>query len=110
VKRAQAIALLVEAELPALTRAERESMLLDYWALDEDDDEFGELPELLRAELRRGGDPGDPMAAKYEPLLALALRARYIGVVHAYLEAALARLGHGAVKVEGTVELLEPCP
>lgn len=108
--RTEAIAVIVEAELSALSEDERESLLLDWWSIDEEDEEFGQLPELLRAEMKRGEEPDGTRKPHYDSLLRVALRHRFVGVRNEYLSNRLLSLGQPSTMVQGDVEPLEQCP
>ena len=108
--RTEAIALIVESELAALSEEERESLLLDWWSIDEDDEEFCALPELLRAEMNRSDEPDGTRKPQYDALLRVALRHRFVGVRNDYLANRLESLGHELESIEGDVEMLETCP
>jgi len=107
--REEAIDVLVEQRLAAMGPTERATMLAGWWGIDEDDPEYGALPDELKAELARGDEPGDAMAPHCAPLLRIALRHAFVGVVNAYLEQRLAALGRPAT-VDGAVEVLAACP
>lgn len=78
-RRAEAVARIVDAELSIATDAERGSLLLDAWSLDEEDDDYATLPESLRAEKRRCEEPDGTSTPHYEALLRVALRRRFVG-------------------------------
>jgi hypothetical protein len=110
VTRNKAIARLVDADLAQLTVEARESLLLDYWSMDEDDEGYDSLPHELRDELAQREEPGEAASAHYNPLLKLALRHKYVGVLNSFLQAALVRLGEAADRVEGQIEPMATCP
>lgn len=105
--RAEAIGLLVEEDLLALVKSERASLVLDWWTIDADDSEYLDVPEDLRREMATRGEP-DAVGARYDPLLRIALRHRYIGVLNSYLETRLHRTGRNE-SVSGSIERLRPC-
>jgi hypothetical protein len=107
--RDDAIARLIEQELPTLDAERRASILLDWWGIEEESPDYALLSADAKAELASADEPRDPMAAHWEPLLRAALRSGYLGVVNGYLEAQLAALGL-AETVEGDVERLLACP
>lgn len=107
--RTEAIGLLVQRDLAQLTSAERESLLLDWWSIDAGDPEYGELSDALKSALAQADGPDDPNAAVYEPLLRIALRDSFRGVLNSYLQQQIAKLGRNEAVV-GEVEILEPCP
>lgn len=105
--RRAAIVEIAEARVRRLTPEQRASMLLGWEAIDADDPDFASLPARLRAVLE-AELPLDPMDELVEPLLCLALRRSFVGVVNGYLEACLAELGR-VERVEGEVERLRGC-
>ena len=84
--RRDAIERLAAAELAGLSARQRADLLLGWWCLDEADPGFAGLPPELRAEMARTDEPGQPERALFDPLLQLALRARYMGVTNGFLE------------------------
>lgn len=106
--RIEAIDLLVRRDLAGLSFDEREALLLEWWSIDDDEPEYSGLPELLKARLARD-ELDDPMSSFYEPLLQVALRRSYAGVVNSYLASQIATLGHHE-PVHGDVEVLATCP
>lgn len=92
-----------------MSEAQRTAMLLDWWSLDADDDEYELLPDDLKKELAHSQEPEAPGGAKqYEPLLTLALRRCYVGVTNEYLQSRLRRCG-ALEEVIGEPEDLIPC-
>jgi hypothetical protein len=109
-RRDEAVDILARAKLPRLDVEKRASLLFGFWGIDEDDAEWHTLPPRLRAEMAVRDEPGPAEAEEYEPLLLVALRYEYVGVLNSYLEAALAREGRPGIRVEGEVERLFACP
>lgn len=107
--RTEAVALLARHELAELTAPARESHLLNWWSIDEDDEEYAELPIELKQALGDTDTPVDAELALFDPLLLIALQHRYIGVRNDYLSRRLADLGVDAV-VDGLVEPRVACP
>lgn len=107
--RDEAIQILTQHDLDALLPADRESLLMDWWSIDADDPDYESLPELLKAELMRAEGPDIPTESRYDPLLRLALRRSFAGMVNEFLEGRLAQLGI-AGDVNGPVEVLMSCP
>jgi hypothetical protein len=106
--RDEAIARLIEHALAAMDADQRADMLVGWWGIDAGDPAYDALSDGARAELATDG-PRDPMARHWEPLLRLALRSTFVGVINPYLESRLAELGLRET-VEGEVERLEECP
>jgi len=107
--RNEAIDLLVRRDLARLSLDERETLLLDWWSIDANDRDYDGLPSLLKAALVRADQPDDPGASLYDPLLQVALRSSYVGVLNSYLENQIATLGRSDT-VDGDVEVLATCP
>jgi Cysteine-rich CPCC len=107
--RDEAINLLVNQDLAHLSSEERESLLIDWWSIDTEDAEYEKLPKDLKQEIRRAEHPDNPMKAIFDPLLKIALRHSYVGVVNSFLESRLATIGIHE-RVDGLVEILEACP
>lgn len=107
--RNEAIDMLVRRDLAQLSIDERETLLLDWWSIDANDRDYDSLPSLLKVALVRTDQPDDPGATLYDPLLQVALRRSYVGVLSSYLENQIATLGRSDT-VDGDVEALETCP
>jgi len=107
--RDEAIDLLVRQDLTHLPLPEREALLLDWWSIGPGDPGYDSLPESVRAAIARADEPSDPKEAIYDPLLLIALRHSYVGVVNSYLRSRIASLGRDEV-VEGDFEELVACP
>lgn len=107
--RQEAIDLVVNQDLAHLSSDARESLLVDWWSIDSEDAEYEKLPNDLKRELQRNEHPEDPMRSIFDPLLKVALRHSYIGVVNSYLEKRLAAMRIFEA-VDGLAEALEACP
>ncbi|WP_284198134.1 CPCC family cysteine-rich protein [Chitinimonas prasina] len=107
--REEAIALLVARDVSLLSPTQRENVLCDWWAIDAADPDYARLPDALKEMLGCIDGPADPSLPLYAPLLCIAFRHTYLGVLNSYLEDQLATLGHDEI-VEGAVEVLESCP
>ncbi len=107
--RTDAISTLVAGLAVKLSAREREDILENAWTLRETDPEFLALPEELRRRMVELERPETPDDRVYEPLLLLALRWQFRGVLNSYLEERLASLGT-IVTVEGLIEPTVACP
>ncbi|OWQ44485.1 hypothetical protein CDL60_25615 [Roseateles noduli] len=107
--RSEAIDLLARHELAELTASARESHLLNWWSIDEEDEEFAGLPVELKQALLDTDAPADPSLRLFDPLLLIALRYCHVGVRNDYLSRRLAALGIDAA-VDGPVEPMVACP
>jgi hypothetical protein len=107
--RNEAIDLLARRDLTKLSPEGRETLLLDWWHIDIASPEYDELPDLLRAEIKRSDYPNDPKSERYNPLLLIALHRSYKGVLNSYLRQQIAMIGRDE-SVHGDPELLTACP
>jgi hypothetical protein len=109
-RREEAIALIVEHDLPLLSAKQREGRVIDwYYGVSEEDPEYAAFPAPLKELLAQGDEPANPMDPVYEPLLRCSLKRGYYGVLNAYLEGRLKRLGRQEL-VSGDAEPMERCP
>lgn len=104
-----ALELIARHDAKSMTVEGRESLLLDWWSIDDSDDGFDTLPDSLKSELASGDAPHDPADERYDPLLVVGCRASYVGVKNEYLADTLSRIGQEC-EVIGPVEVLVPCP
>lgn len=109
VNRVEAVALIVADLAVKLSARERADALLNAWSVREPDAGFVDLPEELRTRMVERDEPDDPDERLYDPLVALALRWQFRGVLNSYLEERLAAVGITAT-VEGPVEPTVACP
>lgn len=93
ISREMAIDKFCNEMLKHLTKDERESLLLDWWNIDEDDPEFMLLPDALKEEMLTNSTPHKVMKSVYDPLLLIALKYNYRGVHNKYLAKQLYALG-----------------
>lgn len=107
--RDEAVDLLVMQELPFLSLAERESLLLEWWSIDEDDPEHAELSDDVKQEMARTEEPADPGSAKYDPLLRIALRHEFSDALGSWLATRLKIRGIDLM-VEGSGPRRLACP
>jgi len=102
--------MLVRHDLERLESSAREKLLRDWWTIDSEDADYSSLSESLQEELTCTDEPADAASLRYNPLLQLALRRSFVGVINHFLEARLLRLGYASPRVDGQVESLESCP
>lgn len=110
ISREQAIRLLADHRVKALPPAERESMLLDWWGLDERSEGYNELPASLRSRMKRSDAPDHPLDPALNPLLSMGVSATYRGSRNDYLSRKVSELLHQETEVVGEPEKLLPCP
>ncbi|WP_426237638.1 CPCC family cysteine-rich protein [Pseudomonas sp. TWP3-2] len=109
--RHQAINKISTEILTSLDHDERESILLDWWGIDESNPEFFALSDDMRSTIKACDDlPSDIDEKKYDELLRIALNSNLKGVTNTYLAEKLSSLNLGEYNVYGQVELLESCP
>lgn len=111
IARTSAISLLCTNKLTSLDIESRESYILDWWGIDDDDEEFSLLSEDIQAELIFNEDPPSDVAnSKYNQLIIIGLAFEYRGVTNQYLSHDLSLMGMKDYEVFGSVEKLEICP
>lgn len=94
-----------------LEREERESVVLNWWGIDNKDNIFEKLPLELQQEITSEGQPTTHiMDKKYNPLLIEAIATEFIGVKNSYLSENVSLILNETVLVEGESEILVPCP
>lgn len=106
--REEAIALIVSADIVGLSEKDRRSILSDWWSIDDADVEYCGLTPELQSEMKMKEEPDNANDGLYDPLLKIALKHKFIGVINSYLETRLAEIGRHE-NVTGDVELLRPC-
>lgn len=109
--RAIAIEKLVMETLKTLDVESRESYILDWWSIDEEDEEFSLLSNDLKNEILLNEDCSiDFKDKKYNELIEIALCSEYRGVTNEYLAETLAANKFGRYEIQGVVENLDVCP
>jgi hypothetical protein len=101
---------IADKAVSTLSLNQRDSLLLDWWGLGDDDPAWGRLPLELRGELQTRDEPTDPQDRRYDPLLSVALARGYRGMTNEYLRRKAQALGIDAGVISGEPELLEVCP
>ena len=111
ITRAQAIESLALRDLQRLSSAERteqlETMTLEDWS---DSPGWSQLPADVREEFNVGSISHDASSQRYDAILLLWLRFRYLGATNAYLRDCLAKVGSDIAAVEGPEDKRLPCP
>ncbi|UQS14287.1 CPCC family cysteine-rich protein [Pseudomonas sp. HS6] len=111
INRQQAINKISNETLISLDHGERESLLLDWWGIDDTSPEFFTLSEQLQHSIKTNDDlPNDINDSKYNELIQVALTSKFKGVTNIYLSKKLASLKLGDYEVYGDIEPLEVCP
>ncbi|RLC20793.1 MAG: hypothetical protein DRI57_03965 [Deltaproteobacteria bacterium] len=110
VLRKNAVLRIAEREISSLRPAQRESLIGDWWFMDEDDPEFRLVPEELRIRMRKCDPPDDCTPDTYNPLILIGLAASYRGVRNSYLETKLSEYEGEDIRVLGKPEELFGCP
>jgi hypothetical protein len=103
--RALALRLVAEKVFSELSDSDRESVLLDYATISEEDPGFETLPDDLNARIANGLEEFSSDDLMYEPLVQIGVRDSLIGVTKSILLNAL----DWVTKVEGDVEPLDEC-
>jgi len=107
--RDDAIDMLVQRDLAGLSCEKRERLLLDWWAIDSNDANYGRLPDQLKKMIACSDEPEDPTNPVYDSLLEIALEHSYVGVINSFLKSQTTLMGRNE-SIEGAVEELEICP
>ncbi len=110
IHRKDAIELICKEELNSLILSDRESILLNWWYIDENDPEFHQLSCQLQQKIREFEIPDDPDNREYDELILIALKSHYVGVRNDYLKNIMRNKGLGVFKINGMPEILEVCP
>jgi hypothetical protein len=111
ISRNDVITKLCMRKLSSLTKEDRESYILDWWGIDDEDVEFSKLSAELQHQILENEDtPGDSENCKYDELILIALSTEYRGVTNTFLAKSMAMMGLGTYDVYGDVEKLEVCP
>ncbi|MET1069746.1 MAG: CPCC family cysteine-rich protein [Pseudomonas prosekii] len=111
ISRSDATHMLSKQALASLDNNTRESLLLNWWGIDDSDEEFSllskEMQELL---VSNDEPPSDVQNPLYDELLLIALYSEYKGVTNSYLSTSMKKMGLGEHEVVGFIEPLETCP
>ncbi len=98
-------------KLTTLNTEIRESYILDWWGIDENDVEYFALStELQNQILMNEVPPNDSENKEYDSLILVALASEFKGVTNHYLSETLVTMELGIFYVSGDIELLEACP
>ena len=109
ISREQAIRLLADSRVKTLTSAERESIILDWWGLDDQTKAYDELSDSLKSRMRRSDAPEPSMDPAFDPLLSIGMRAKYRGARNSYLSRKVSELLRVQTEVTGEPEKLLSC-
>lgn len=111
ITRLTAIKNIAESYLDTLTIEERDSHILNWWALDESNPNFlGLSTKLQKLILNYEEPPKNIESLLADELILVGLKSSYIGVTNDYLAEQLAKLGYETYEVEGDIEHLNVCP
>ncbi|RON21009.1 hypothetical protein BK660_18400 [Pseudomonas brassicacearum] len=109
--RSDAVYRLIQKALAALDNDARESLLLNWWGIDDSDEMFSLLSkEMQHLLITNDEPPSDVQNPLYDELLLIALRSEYKGVTNLYLSSQMKKMGFGEHQVLGLIELMEVCP
>lgn len=109
--REEAIQYLVDYELKKLTKSDRESMILNWWGINEDDEEYRVLPTQLRTLLIENEYPPENCDGDiFDPLVLAGLSHRYKGVTNKYIQLRVKRDLCLETEITGDEESLLACP
>ncbi|EGO65281.1 CPCC family cysteine-rich protein [Acetonema longum] len=109
--RYDAILLISKDEVMKLDRGERESIILNWWGIDNENPMFDRLPWELQQEIVNEEEPlADIMDKKYDHLLIEAIMTEFVGVRNDYLSKRASQILNKEMRVEGEAEILFACP
>ena len=108
--RNDALSLLARFKSTQLTDSVFDSYLLDYWCIDEEDDEFHALPKEVQKDLTSLEEPDLTRREKYLPLIELALLHEFKGIKNSYIESLILKNLKKNIEISGDVEKLYSCP
>jgi hypothetical protein len=92
---------------PALRAEQLELMLLEGWSRSPG---WSDLPLEVREEFKARSILHDPCSQRYDAVLLIWLRFRYLGATNAYLRHSLEEVGSIVAEVTGPEDRLLPCP
>jgi hypothetical protein len=111
ITRPAAIKNIAERYLDTLTTEERDSHILNWWPLDENNPNFLAISTKLKNLLLNNEEPLKNIENLLaDELILVGLKSSYIGVTNDYLADQLAKLGYGTYEVQGDIEHLNACP
>jgi Cysteine-rich CPCC len=110
IERKKAIQIISSFEVESLSIEERESKLLDWWSINEEDEEFHLLSDSLQQIILSNDMPVNPDGKCYDQLLVIAISYKYIGVKNSFIEKMLFNYLSEHVDILGFPDSLLPCP
>ncbi|WP_323155630.1 CPCC family cysteine-rich protein [Pseudomonas alvandae] len=111
ITRPAAIKNIAERYLDTLTTEERDSHILNWWPLDENNPNFLAISTKLKNLLLNNEEPPKNIESLLaDELILVGLKSSYIGVTNDYLAEQLARLGYETYEIQGDIEHLNACP
>lgn len=109
--RKEIINQIVKIEIEKLSKENKEKIVLEWWSIDESDNEYCELPSELQAEIINNDEPLHiPSDAIYTPLIEQALLFSFYGVSNEYLSHRYLELFGYSQEINGEPEILQKCP
>lgn len=69
--RSEAIRMIAAHEMRGLSLEEREGIILDWWFIDCDDEDYNHLPEAVKEDMRLYESPPNPADRRYDVLAEL---------------------------------------
>lgn len=111
IDRAEAIRILSLEILKNLSKEDRESHVLNWWSMDEDNDEYFMLSKELRSIMKENEYPPEDVSNKiYDELTYIAICYRFKGVTNKFINKLMQEMNIGPYESVGEVERLETCP
>jgi hypothetical protein len=109
--QSNAVYKLSQKALAALDNEARESLLLNWWGIDDTDEVSPSLSKKMQHLLITNDEPpSDVQKPLYDELLLIAVRSEYKGVTNLYLASQMKKMGFSEHEVLGLIEPMEACP
>ncbi len=109
--RLKAISIICEHKISNYDSNLRNEIILNWWSIDNSNNEFNTLPKSLQDEITNFDEPIHSITdSRYDPLLVIALKAELKGIKNEYLSEIIFDILQEEITVEGRPEELFRCP
>lgn len=107
--RREAITIIAKQEIEKLTPEEREAILLNWWYIDNGDEEYSLLTDDVKADMKSYESPPDLTDKRYNILISFNYLYEYRGVKSSFIKAKVEGILKRKVSIEGEAESLVEC-